>query len=371
MSSLGHSGNGFLSYATDLTISVGLSAPNVNPTEVVDPVGQRTLTLSPISGGGVTLEEGYRPSSRSVDNSWLSHGGCFTVHSGNKIEFKTGSGGFKMDSCGPMWLNTSGFDIFTGRVNIKAEELSVGVAVADISAKEIHARGKTTFYENAAFCKNVVINGGLFVNGETFNTHTTSVGQEQRTKPSEPFSGVINPAQSFMVFDGCSGIAKTTIKSPWKANGELPSDFGYINAVIALPIPGVEGIYQVPCKLVFPNGISICSDNAAQTMGIESITELALCPKRVPDPEMPDFDGPGHSHIYIGSGGEAVDGSADFATSAAACMQDKPVTAKPSQEVNAEKLAKGLVEAHVTPAADWLLGKESYIRNLIKRFTGV
>ena len=50
---------------------------------------------------------------------------------------------------------------------------------------------------------------------------------------------------------------------------------------------------------------------------------------------------------------------------------DKPVTAKPSQEINAEKLAKGLVEAHVTPAADWLLGKKSYIRNLINRFTGV
>lgn len=371
MSNLGHSGNGFLSYATDLTITVGLGAPNVNPTQVYDAIGQKVLTLSPNGVAGMTLSQSYIPTSRSVDNSWLSHGGLFTVQAGNKIDFKSGSGGFTVNTCGLMWLHSAAIDVYTGRVNITAQELRIGTGTLSITSGETHFRGKTTFYENIEFLNNVKINGGLFVNGESFMTHSTNIGKKCNTKPSSSFEALVNPAQSFMVYNGCSGTAKTTIKTPWKTVEGMPKEFGYIDAVIAMEIPTMSGIQQIPCKIVFPNGISMCSDTYVKAAkGPKDIIAMASSPQRIPLDDIADIDGPGHSHEYIGSG-QSVDGSDSFFEAAQACSGDTPVAASPSQSTNAKEIADELIECHAKPVLDWMAGKETYARKILERFTGV
>lgn len=367
MSSLGHSGNGFQSYSTDLTIAVGLAAPNVNPTEIQDEVGERILELK-MTSNGTTVEEDYRPSSRSVDNSWLSHGGLYTVAAGNKITFTSGAGGFFVDTFGPMFLHAAGIDVFTGRVNIKASELTVGAVNVDIIGGKCQIRPKTTFYETTSFLKNVVINGGLYVNGEAFLTHATSIGKEEYTDNGGELNGYINPAQSFAVYNGCSNFATTSINTPWKKDPDLPTNFGYIDSVIALKIPNMEGVYQLPCKIAFPNGISMASDTAVIATGGTDIVEMEACPTRIPLESESDIKGPGHSHKYIGTGTQ-TDGSDAFQKGGEECSSDTPVGAKIDEELSVEHITNKIMKAQIDPVKKWFTDQLGYIGNLISGFT--
>jgi hypothetical protein len=131
--------------------------------------------------------------------------------SGNKMNFVTGAGGFEYISCGPSKFNTAFVDFLTTYAfNVNTRLFTVSVTErAHLMGKRIDFDFDETYFTgNINFINNIAMNGSLFVNGELYCTHMTSMAQINSTHPSPDLSGYINPGQSFVVFSGASKKAK-------------------------------------------------------------------------------------------------------------------------------------------------------------------
>lgn len=288
-----------------------------------------------VRGQGV-LDTDYKPTITPVDNSFLAHGGKFTCAIGNKAEYWVGSGGFHINTSGNIFLHSTSTDILSSRFNVKGEEVIIGMSDFEMNGGSASFNNKSSVFQNqVTFLNNVVIKGGLLVSGETYTTHQTTMGQSCLTDPCEPQQGIINPTQSFMVYNGASKTAQDHIKTPWKPVNDLPDLFGYVDAMLAasIDIPGFEGIYHWPCRIAFPNGISICSDAAMHFATQEKVIGFGMNPKRKSRVEDPDISLPGHVHQYIGVG-TGVNGSAEFGSQSEQCLSNKPVQANKTNPYN-------------------------------------
>jgi hypothetical protein len=326
--SVGQSGNSVQNYSTDLTINVGTEAPNVFPTAKIDSVGGSFTSLE-VTASGAFPYSNHHTTSTSATTSWLCPSGVFTLGVGNKVNVVCGGGGIYLSTSGPMGLHAEGIDTFSCRVTMKAQQIDLGGLNTTLRGKTLSIESQETSFANkVTFLNNVVIKGGLYVVGETFNTHSTTCGQKNLTSTSPVGAGFINHVQSFMVYNGCSNAAKASVQTKWKAIDGMPNKFGYIDAVIAIQLPGADEIYELPCQLAFPNGISMCSDSAIASgiVKAEDIATVVLSPERVSVPSLPDITLPPHQHEYIGSGASCGD-SNEFAQAASACTTNDAVAA--------------------------------------------
>lgn len=326
--SVGQSGNSVQNYSTDLTINVGTSAPNVYPTAKINTVGGTTTSLE-VSGSSAFAYTKHYPTTVSANTSWLCPSGVFTLGVGNKVNVVSGGGGIYLSTSGPMGLHAEGIDTFSCRVTMKSETIDLAGINTTLRGKTLSVESnETSFTNKVTFLNNVVIKGGLYVVGETFNTHSTTCGQKNLTSMSAVSAGFINHVQSFMVYNGCSNAAKMSVQTKWKAIDGMPNKFGYIDAVIAIQLPGADEIYELPCQLAFPNGISMCSDSAIASgiVSAEDIATVVLSPERVSVPSLPDLVLPPHQHEYIGSGAACGD-SSEFAQAASVCTTNDAVSA--------------------------------------------
>lgn len=355
----GYSGVEIEQIALEKNVLVGVQSPNLNPAVKIEAKG-RTLPLASISENGgmyITPSHGFLCS--YADTSWLSHGGIYSVTAGNKINFNTGSGGFDFLTSGPLKFNTVYADCFaTHAFNVSTRLFTVvssqrthlmGTRI-DIDYDDIYFTGNTNFINNAAF------NGSVFINGELYCTHMTTMGQLNRTKDSTDLIGYINPGQSFVAFSGASVIAKQTQPS--------------IDCQITIPFPEPIGqTLKLPCKIVFTNGISLASDTTiAQTPDV--LTVIAQGSMRTISTECADVIGPGHDHEFIGpSCNYKSDTASVFGEAAEMMKQSTPSKAKKTQ-INGcssfDEFLNQCQEAATKKVKDYFLRAKSYIYGQFK-----
>ena len=331
--SSGHSGEGHLSYSKDLRIMVGMGAPNTHPvaSTVHAGISYRGVDLE---HGAATTEDKTLPTKRFAKNSWLSYGGKFTVAAGNLIEMTCGSGGFTFQTSGTVEFNTVGFCVVANVFRVKTESFEIGAVNSIIRGKKFIVDAEETSFQNqVTFNNNVVIKGGLFVSGETFNSHSTTTAQENLTSDCDSMGSHINPAQSFMLYQGVSNAAKASIGTKYSfkpINTNLKSPFGFIDALLYAEIPGIESnpATPLPIKIAFPYGISMVSDGGLTMVSVNDIINFALNKARISNDEMPDTLAAPHAHYYVGSG--SANGTQDLTTQAAQCGTNNRVNARQS-----------------------------------------
>lgn len=303
--------------ALEKAVFVGVQAPNVFPSVAQDKNKKSlpSLTLTNSAGAMVLGDSGY--DCRYVDNSWLSHGGNYSLTVGNKIYMNTGAGGFETVCTGPWKLKTPYQDLIAEncfQVETKlfrvggSERMQLNGKRFDATFDDIYLRG------NVKVVNNMVVNGGLFINGETYIRHFTTQGERHDTLPCDGIDGYLNPAQSFIVFDGKSAFTEAHIRPHTNAasySGQLPDTPAYIDVVIAIPFPPpISQVINLPCKIAFPNGISLLSDGMA-TAAPDTLALLTAGDQRPKGGtvQKSDFYGPGHMHKFIGPSCQWLDDS--------------------------------------------------------------
>lgn len=184
----GDSGADITQSLGDTVYTVGTDA-NKYPSTLEDKTGlaYNTMCASPTEGMAITGTA--RPSYQQVDNSGDHHGGSYSLIAMNKIDFTAASGGINFNTSGNINLNAGG-----GIVNIMptmcitALSKTINIAGTDfvsINANKLLINAKDIMIEqNAKFAKNVLINGGLFVNGELYINHMTCQQQVMDTNDS-------------------------------------------------------------------------------------------------------------------------------------------------------------------------------------------
>lgn len=351
----GFSGVDIEQIALEKTIIVGTQAPNTFPCVKIDDNGKSLLKMEIATSGGTIINSTAGYDCSYVDNSWLSHGGIYSLSVGNKINISAGAGGFEWITSGPSRLNTPFQDFLcTHAFNVNTRLFTVASTQrthlmgtrCDIQYDEIYMIGNTNFTNN------VHINGSLFVNGELYCSHMTCQQQTNFTSPSDTIKGFINPGQSFLVFNGASLASKELIQPTlgWTQLDKLPDKPGMVDCYIAIELPDPIGLIEVPCRIGFPNGISLMSD-ATHTIVPQAQTIVMSAGTRQPGCGInkSDLTGPGHMHSFIGPACQSAKNTGSFLKEAKEAMESEtPSKAKPTMPngvATLEQVPKMIVDA--------------------------
>ena len=307
--------------ALEKSILVGVQSPNTIPAIKTDLNGKSLpqVEISPNGGSQVYQTSGYDCS--YADTSWISRIGVYSVTSGNTMIFNTGTGGFSWHTDGPCRIKTcyqdfwceNAFSLQTRLFKVNTTERAhlMGTRL-DLEFDEIVIQG------NTSFTNNVIINGGLFVNGELYATHITTQKQQFWTEESTNSTAFVNPNQSFTVIDGNSTSALATVPTMG------------INAMITIDLPVVGNLVNFPCRIKFPNGVSLISD--ATVLRSAGAAGALIATGQVFDgADIPDVIGQGHSHAYFGPAVNLKDSTTDvWADAADVIPKNTPTPAKES-----------------------------------------
>jgi hypothetical protein len=235
------------------------------------------------------------------------------------MTFNTGTGGFSWHTDGPCRIKTCYQDFFCEnafslhtrlfKVNTTERAHLMGTRL-DLDYDEIVIQG------NTSFTNNVIMNGGLFVNGELYATHITTQKQQFWTEESTNSTAFIILNQSFTVINGNSTSARATV----------PTDG--ISAMITIDLPVVGNLVNFPCRIKFPNGVSLISDATVLRSG-DSTSALISTGQMFDGTDIPDVVGQGHSHVYYGPAVNLKDSTVDVWADAANEISKKtPASAK-------------------------------------------
>lgn len=158
------------------------TTPNTNFTTRVEETGKALKTFDTSGTSGLVEMETAIPRYEEIDNSSDHPGGQMSFVCMNGFSVSAGGGGINLNSTGNVSIVGSG-----GLVNIIApDQASLAGNVISVTAKNTFfiegkqlyvAAKKTVFTENVQFGKNVVVNGGLMVNGELFASHISTPAQ--------------------------------------------------------------------------------------------------------------------------------------------------------------------------------------------------
>lgn len=355
----GYTGVDIEQIAIEKNVLVGVQTPNIKPTIKVDVKG-KTLPKAVISPNkGMTLDPVHGFTASYADTSWLSHGGIYSMTSGNKMNFTTGAGGFEFLSVGPLKLNTTFVDYFTTYAfNVKTRLFTVSASKrAQIMGGRIDFNFDDIYFSgNINILNNVAVQGAMFVNGELYCTHMTTMGQKNFTKDSADLTGFINPSQSFVVFEGAS--VQAPVLSP------------FITCAISLQLPDPIGeLINIPCLIKFPNGISLASDkvltDTPESMGIISQGSIRTS-SNVPS----DLIGPGHNHEFIGPSCEYTESTSKTFEEAKKAMESKtPSKSKktiPNGASSMKQFLQQCEDAVSKRIKDYLVRAKKYVIGIFK-----
>lgn len=354
-------------------IAVGAS-PNINPSVRVEETGVEHDVYQISGFQGTVAVKGGHAAYTQIDTGSTHHTGDFNILCGNLFTVETGSGGILLETAGNTNIHSLGgitTIMANNEVNIQANVISLNAAEAvDIrgplrignSAKPQDQQGTNVFSGNMNIGNNLHVRGGAFINGELFTPHITTVGQVMLTEEGDSSVNFINPYQNFIMYQGKSVVAAqisslTPLNALWGAiaRSGLPNCPGLIDAVISLPIPGLD-IITVPCRIGFPNGVALASDGLIlqEPEMVSSIIDNSLNDIKadIANCKKPDTLGSEHFHEYIGPAISVVDSTDKLWERAKAVDGNTPVTASPAQyggvepeEFIKQSIKKGIMES--------------------------
>ena len=162
-----------------------------------DPIGKLTSSEVKVDSTSVYLNKEGSPLLEYTHVQDLP-GGSSTLNVSNRYNVLVGAGGLNLKSYGPTNITGSITNITGEQVNVgSANEINLDAEVINISADILTMRNKrqkqVLIDSNLGIQKNVVIGGGLHVEGETFLQHVTAPREYQLTEPvvlyGEPVAG--------------------------------------------------------------------------------------------------------------------------------------------------------------------------------------
>ena len=311
--------------AVEQSTLIGTQSPNKFPSYKEQKKITKVPTIIFRASTGTKIEDETLYDCDVVDTSWLHPGGKYTLGVGNKWLTQVGSGGIQMITSGNIQNKSQitieqaskGYFIQTNFFQaLAAERMMIASKRIDFDA------GYSQFMGNVGFTNNVLVNGGMYVNGELICNHITTQKQVNTTSMSEDTQGFLNPNMSFHVFQGYSSAAqKYTPKSLLGVVFEglditdADDNVEWIEAELAINtdfieqiIPGLDKVglslikmlLALPIKLKFPKGIKLISD-ATDNNNPTLYMDMKMQPPILGDAkDKSDLFGPGHSHVFYG-----------------------------------------------------------------------
>lgn len=188
MKTRGDSGLDITQVMDDKITIVGTS-PNIYPSVRKDGAGREVIEVVPSASQGVIETSSAYTEVETADNSGDHHGGTYTIVAMNKFAVDSGGGGIQLSSVGNINLLAGG-----GIANIVATECASLLSnVVKLAASEVTViRGpklyvgtdSTIFLNSVRIAKNLILGGGLMVNGELYANHMTMPQQIMDTSMS-------------------------------------------------------------------------------------------------------------------------------------------------------------------------------------------
>lgn len=177
MKTRGDNGLDITQVMDDKITIVGVN-PNIYPSCRLDGAGREKEVVVTSATEGVRSAPGTYTEHEAIDNSGDHHGGNYSIITMNKFNVDAGGGGIHLTSFGNVNLMAAG-----GLANIVAADCAsilsnvVKVAASEnvvIKGTELYVNTKSaTFTSTVKFAKNVIVKGGMMVNGELYVNHIT------------------------------------------------------------------------------------------------------------------------------------------------------------------------------------------------------
>lgn len=336
--------------ALSKTTLIGVQSPNLLQSIRDSDTGTDMPFTKITKKRGATVQSKKEYDCKYIDTSWLSYGGQYTLGVGNKWNIRVGSGGIYTETTGPLLFRPQ-FTLFRSKaafcVTTKlfqacgSERVDLRGKKLNLAFQDIVVQGNTNFFNN------VSVNGGLYVNGQVICPHLTTQKCTYVTDSSQEAKGLLNPGQSFHIFNGSSMAAKKYVNegllsglfnaldvsdSDEKLQGGMVDIELFLNLDwLTQIIPGLDLILRqihIPCKIAFPKGISLISDEMdAQHPELYPIVSSIERPIGA-GIDRPDLMLPGHCHTYKGPACSLKDGTEKIYTEGAKTLQHELIKHK-------------------------------------------
>ncbi len=173
-------------------------------------------------------------------------GGNYTLNVCNRYNVMVGAGGLSMKSYGPVNISGTITNIAGEQINVGSDnEINIDANTINISAEILRLRNKRQrqiLVENSlGVNKNVIIGGGLHVEGETFLQHVTAPKEWQRTELTRVFAKLLDGLQFGCTVSNVPGSGSpTTINSTITLTSDSNDDkvqcYDHSHAFVNLPL---------------------------------------------------------------------------------------------------------------------------------------
>jgi len=183
----------------------------------LDPIGKLTGSEVKVDSTSVYLNKEGSPMLEYTHVQDLP-GGTSTLNVSNRYNVLVGAGGLNLKSYGPTNITGSITNITGEQVNMGSDnEINIDAEVINISADILTMRNKrqkqVLIDSNLGIQKNVVIGGGLHVEGELFLQHVTAPREYQLTEPVVLYGELVSGKRIGTDADGSAVSAFTTSNS--------------------------------------------------------------------------------------------------------------------------------------------------------------
>jgi hypothetical protein len=182
---LGNGGDSIVSIKRHKVENIGVIV-NDFPSTRIDPQGRSQPTEVGVARGGTWLHHDSIPVVEDVSNDENFPCGNYTLTVGNKYNVLVGSGGMHVKTTGALVLGGATIKIASPRIDISASD---GIAIAsvggiDINSPKLQLRSDRQVYVDSALgvLTNIVVGGGVHVEGELYINHITGPVEVQETE---------------------------------------------------------------------------------------------------------------------------------------------------------------------------------------------
>jgi len=164
----------------------------------LDPIGKLLSNEVLVGSEATYVNSDSGPLLEYVDVQDLP-GGTYNLNVNNRYNVMVGAGGINLKSYGPTNISGSITNVAGQQVNIGSEnEINIDGKVVNISAEILRLRNKrqrqVLIDSSLGVKNNVVIGGGLSVEGETYLQHVTAPSETQVTNTSQTLGQTVQNA---------------------------------------------------------------------------------------------------------------------------------------------------------------------------------
>jgi hypothetical protein len=247
---LGVGGNSTTNILKNKMVNIGGGFNMTSPISI-DPHGTEVAAAPLIDKwqGVTTLNGGIPKLERSTINDACDVGN-YTITIGNKFNILTGGGGVRIDTNGPLDLQAPMINLVGHGVDMSGEVVKVnassGILFDSKNFLTLRAPFSIALDGNCQVTKNMVVQGGSYINGELYVNHITAPLEMQETMEQESATGIFTPEATF-IFTNLTPLIGT------EAGGVVTIPSQAITFQVTANIPGIDPVTVKPHIHKFPN----------------------------------------------------------------------------------------------------------------------